>query len=152
MRFGFNFGYLGSFAGGAGEKACIENAQTDTTWNGHIAGTGSTMKPSDTESGLVAYECKWDALDVNGNVVFSLGVAGDEQEPNTHDIAIGKDGKAVVLIWDDTAKVYSGSDLEFTTYLNTLFVVGEELCITIGYLPVLLIHYDFTSIDIGSKI
>ncbi len=130
----FNFGFL-SKGSGAGTSTCIENAQTDTTWNGHMAGTDSTMKPAQTESGLICYEFKWDALDINGNVEFSLGSSGDEQEPGITNITLTKDGKVVTLSWNATAKAYIGSNLEFTTYLNTLFVVGEDMCLTVDFLP-----------------
>ncbi len=152
MAFQYKFGFGGFFNGrGAGTDACIGNAQTNGTWNGHIAGSGSTIDPDSTASGLIAYECKWDAKDVNGNVEFSLGVAGDKQEPNTNDIAIAKDGRAVVLSWSGATNNYVGSDLEFTTYMNTLFIADEEICLVIGYLPVILIHYDFSTLDIGVR-
>ncbi len=151
MKFGFNFGFLGG-SKGVGAEACIGNAQTDTTWNGHIAGTGSTLKPVETVSELIGYELKWDALDISGNVELALGVAGDEQEPNANDIAIAKDGRGVLLSWDDTAKRYVGSDLVFTTYLNTKFIVGGEVCVVVGFLPIKLEHLDFEKIETGVKI
>ncbi len=151
MRFGFNYGLLGR-GSGVVENACMSNMQTDGTWNGHIAGSGSTMDPADTVSGLPVYEFKWDATDTTGNVEFSLGVAGDEQEPNANDVIIIKDNISMILSWDDTAKAYIGSDLEATTYFNEGFMVGEEGCFTIAYLPVLLIHYDFAELQIGAKV
>ena len=72
MAFQYKFGFGGFFNGrGVGVNTCIGNAQTDGTWNGHIAGSGSTMSPSLTASGLIGYELKWDATDVNGNVQIS---------------------------------------------------------------------------------
>ena len=153
MAFQYKFGFGGFFNGrGVGVNTCIGNAQTDGTWNGHIAGSGSTMSPSSTTSGLIGYELKWDATDIKGEVQLALGIAGDEQEPNANDIAMVKDGRGVILSWDDTTKRYVGIDLEFTTYLNTLFVVGEEICVTVGFLPVELIHYDFEELSIGVKV
>ncbi len=151
MKFGFKFGFLGG-SKGLGVNTCIHNIQTDGTWNGHIAGSGSTIDPIGTISGLIGYELKWDATDTTGEIQLALGVAGDEQEPNANDIAIVKDGRGAILSWDDTAKRYIGTDLEFITYLNTLFVVGEEVCVTTGFLPVELIHYDFADLDIGVKV
>ncbi len=153
MAFQYKFGFGGFFNGrGVGANTCVHNIQTDGTWNGHIAGSGSTINPLVTITGLVGYELKWDATDTTGEVQLALGVAGDEQEPNANDIAIAKDGRGAILSWDDTAKRYIGDNLEFTTYLNTLFVVGEEVCVTTGFLPVELIHYDFADLDIGVKV
>ncbi len=151
MRFGFNFGFLGG-SKGLGVNTCVGNAQTDGTWNGHIAGSGSTINPSVTAAGLIGYEFKWDATDVTGEIQLALGIAGDEQEANANDIAIVKDGRGAILSWDDTAKRYIGTDLEFTTYLNTLFVVGEEVCATVGFLPIELVHYTFADLDIGVEV
>ena len=139
----------GGGSGGVGVNTCIGNAQTDSLYNGHIAGSGSTITPSETVTLLLGYELKWDATDIHGKVELALGVAGTEQEPNANDIALVKDGYGVILSWDATAERYLGADLEFTTYLNTLFVVGEEICVTVGFLPVGLVHYDLSKLEIG---
>ncbi len=134
------------------ENSCISNMQTDGTWDGHIAGSGSTIDPAQTASGHIVYEFKWDATDTTGDIEFALGVAGEEKEPNANEIFVIKDGISVILTWDDTAKRYIGSDIEFVTYANILFVVGEVGCFTKSYLPALLIHYDFAELQTGVKV
>jgi len=135
--------------GGAPENACIGNMQTDATWNGHIDGSGSTMIPATTVSGLLVFEFKWDATDLTGDLEFALGPLGNTQEPNANDVLVVVDGRSIILSWDATAERYLGDGIEFTTYMNTLFAVGEEECISVAYLPITLIHYTFTELEMG---
>jgi len=149
MRGGIEAKCLAMGYGGLPENACMM-PKKDGTWNGHINGSGSTMDPAETVSGLPAYECKWDATDLTGEVEFALGVLGNTQEPNANDVIIAKEGRSVIMSWDATAERYLGTNLEFTTHMNGILIEDEELCISIAYLPVLLVWYDFAELDLGS--
>ena len=89
-------------------------------------------------------------LPITGEFEFALGDLGNDQEPNANDVLILKDGEGIIINWDATAERYLGTDLEFTTYMNTIFVPDEELCVSVAYLPVLLIHYDFSTLQLGA--
>jgi len=135
--------------GGLQENACMI-PKKDGTWNGHIYGSGSVMDPAETVSGLPVYECKWDATNVTGEVEFALGVFGRTQEPNANEAIVTKGGHSVIVSWDKAAERYLGVNLDFTTYMNTQVVEDEELCMTIAYLPVLLVWYNFAELDLGA--
>jgi len=148
MEFGLKFGLFGLGSGSIQDNACML-PKKEATWNGHIDGSGSTITPSSTVSGLPVFDCKWDATDLTGEVEFALGALGNTQEPNANSAIISKDGYSAIVVWDVSAERYLGVNLDFTTYMNTLVVEDEELCMVIAYLPVLLAHYDFSKLEIG---
>ena len=140
---------LNLLLGGRGGNFISTNCFTALAKSGNVIGKddsiplgASTLDPEYLSSGTYIYALRADVT--TGAFELRLGVAGDEQEPNTNLFIYEYKGDHVELSWDGTSK-YTGTDLTMATTLNAL--VGSKVCVRGVGIPYLLIDYTYETLE-----
>ena len=154
MPFVHKFGYGGPFSGfGSGGSSTPTNCWnplevlTDGGYGYDSAQASSgNLDPSVTSDGQVIYSFR---LYSTGEWILQLGVAGDEQSPNSVEgvIQFGISGTDnILLVWNESNLRYEGTDLGTATAV--IAELGNKVCFAASIVPELLVHYDFKTLEV----
>ena len=103
------------------------------------------MNPSVTSDGQVIYSYRFYST---GEWYLELGVAGDEQSPNSVEgvMQFGiHNTENVLMVWNETNLRYEGDDLGTATAV--IAELGNEVCFTASIVPELLLWINFETLE-----
>jgi len=105
-----------------------------------------TLVPEHTSDGQLIYTF---SIYDTGEWILRLGVAGDEQSPNSEQgvLQFNIDNvDNVLLIWNEANKRYEGDDVNSANAL--IAQLGVDVCFRATVVPLLMVHYDYSTVEV----
>jgi len=148
MRYGFNYGLMGS-GGGGKENVCI-TLGSDAVGMGFFYPTYGSALPTHTENGVRFYQFTWYTNGSSDVFTVAFGDSGNDKiEVGVDNILIKIHGKVYIATWQTATTSYTFASQYLIDSLNGV-VDGDEFCMYLGAIPDLAIDYDF-EIKTGDK-